>query len=83
MAQPPDPEIGRLLQASEAGNSAARNELFAALYRELHRLAQHHLARGVAPITLSATTLLHEAYLDISRRERLDFPDRNSRSSSI
>ena len=28
-------------------------------------------------MTLSATTLLHEAYLDISRRERLAFPDRN------
>ena len=48
------------------------------LYRELHRLAQHHLARGGGAMTLSATTLLHEAYLDISRREHLAFPERNS-----
>ena len=29
-------------------------------------------------MTLSATTLLHEAYLAISQRERLAFPERNS-----
>ena len=28
-------------------------------------------------MTLGATTLLHEAYLDISARERAAFPDRN------
>ena len=47
-------------------------------YRELHRLAQHHLSKGGGAITLSATTLLHEAYLDMSRREHLAFPERNS-----
>ena len=78
MAEPRQPEIGVLIQASQSGNIAARNELFAALYRELHRLAQHHLARSGGAITLSATTLLHEAYLDISRREHLAFPERNS-----
>jgi RNA polymerase sigma factor (TIGR02999 family) len=78
MAEPAGEEIGALVRASEAGNGAARNELFAMLYRELHRLAQHHLAKGGGPITLSATTLLHEAYLDISRREQLAFPERNS-----
>ena len=78
MADPPHPEIGVLIQASESGNTAARNELFAALYRELHRLAQHHLSKGGGSITLSATTLLHEAYLDISRREHLAFPERSS-----
>jgi RNA polymerase sigma factor (TIGR02999 family) len=78
MAEPPHPDIGVLIQASESGNTGARNELFAALYRELHRLAEHHLAKSGGPITLSATTLLHEAYVDISRREHLAFPDRNS-----
>jgi RNA polymerase sigma factor (TIGR02999 family) len=78
MAEPPDPDIGVLFQASEAGNPAAKNQLFAALYHELHRLALHHLARGGRQVTLSATTLLHEAYLDLSRRDRLAFPERNS-----
>lgn len=71
-------DIGALVQASDAGNGAARNELFAVLYRELHRLAQQHLAKSGGSVTLSATTLLHEAYLDISRREQLAFPERNS-----
>ena len=74
----PGADIGGLVQASEAGDKAAQNELFAMLYRELHRLAQHDLARSGGPLTLSATTLLHEAYLDISRREHLAFPERNS-----
>ena len=69
--------MGPLVRASENGNDAARDELFAMLYGELHRLAQHHLARSGGAVTLSATTLLHEAYLDISRREQLAFPERN------
>jgi RNA polymerase sigma factor (TIGR02999 family) len=51
--------------------------LFAALYDELHRLAQAHVRRSAGPITLSATTLLHEAYLNIAERSPLAFPDRN------
>lgn len=56
--------------------STPSDHLFAALYAELHRLAEHHLRRGSGELTLSATTLLHEAYLDISAREGLAFPDR-------
>lgn len=48
--------------------------LFADLYRELHRIAARQLRRN-APSTLGATTLLHEAYVDMSARAR-DFPDR-------
>lgn len=49
--------------------------LFAALYDELHRLAEHHLRKSGGEMTLSATTLLHEAYLSFSRRDNLAFPD--------
>ena len=41
-------------------------QLFAALYDELHRMARRELAKRGAGVTLGATTLLHEAYLDIS-----------------
>jgi RNA polymerase sigma factor (TIGR02999 family) len=51
--------------------------LFAALYGELHRMAQRELARHGA-VTLSATTLVHEAYLDIAGRQRAVFADRRS-----
>lgn len=52
------------------------DHLFAALYDELHRLAESQLRRGGAGLTLSPTTLLHEAYLRIGRQGELAFPDR-------
>ena len=39
-------------------------------------MARRELARRGAGVTLGATTLLHEAYLDISDREGASFPDR-------
>jgi RNA polymerase sigma factor (TIGR02999 family) len=48
--------------------------LFADLYGELHRLAARQLRRN-ACATLGATTLLHEAYMDMSSRSA-QFPDR-------
>lgn len=49
--------------------------LFRSLYDELHRLAQRQLRRD-AGVSLSATTLLHEAYLDLSERDPARYPDR-------
>jgi len=49
---------------------------FAALYDQLREIAQSALRRNGAHLGLSPTTLLHEAYLDISRRQSLQFPDR-------
>src|SRR5262245_37172593 len=43
-------------------------ELFPILYRELHRLAKRQLRRNGGAATLGATTLLHEAYLDLCAR---------------
>jgi RNA polymerase sigma factor (TIGR02999 family) len=50
--------------------------LFATLYEELHRLAETHLRQSGGDLTLSTTTVLHEAWLDVSARRPLDFPDR-------
>ncbi len=69
--------LADLVARADAGDAPARDALFAALYDELHRLAQSHIRRGGGNLTLGATTLLHEAYLDISRRAALAFPDRN------
>jgi RNA polymerase sigma factor (TIGR02999 family) len=60
----------------ENGDPAAADALFATLYGELHRLARRELARRGGLVTLGATTLLHEAYLDISARDGMVFPDR-------
>jgi RNA polymerase sigma factor (TIGR02999 family) len=66
-----------LLSKADAGDARARDALFATLYDELHRLAEAQLRRSGGPITLGTTTLLHEAYLEVSKREQLSFPDRS------
>jgi RNA polymerase sigma factor (TIGR02999 family) len=69
--------VASLIASAENGDPADAEALFAGLYGELHRLARRELARRGGPVTLGATTLLHEAYLDISRRDGLVFPDRS------
>ena len=59
----------------ESGDTAAADALFTELYSELHRMAKRELARRGSPASLSVTTLLHEAYLDISGRDGASFPD--------
>src|SRR6185369_1230378 len=66
------------LAAAGQGDRAAADTLFAALYKELHGMAQVELAKRGGGTTLGPTTLLHETYLDISRRVRALFPDRRS-----
>jgi RNA polymerase sigma factor (TIGR02999 family) len=69
------PTVSSLIGAAESGDSVAADALFAALYAELHRMAKRELARQGAPASLSVTTLLHEAYLDISACDGCSFPD--------
>jgi len=71
-----DSPLAALVSRAEDGDLTARDALFTALYDELHRLAQSHVHRNGGQVTLSATTLLHEVYLDIAQRERVAFPDR-------
>src|SRR3954470_20582421 len=70
-------DLTTLLASAELGDRAAADALFTALYEELHRMARRELSRRGAGVTLGATTLLHDAYLDISGREGAAFPDRN------
>jgi RNA polymerase sigma factor (TIGR02999 family) len=67
--------ITSLILATESGDRSAADALFAALYSELHRMAKSQLARNGSGVTLGATTLLHEAYLNIAGREAAKFPD--------
>jgi RNA polymerase sigma factor (TIGR02999 family) len=70
-------DITTLLVSAELGDRAAADQLFTALYEELHRMARRELSKRGAGVTLGATTLLHDAYLDISGREGTEFPDRS------
>jgi len=63
-------------QQPPAGDAESRVDLFTTLYADLRRIAQSALRRSGPQLTVSPTTLLHEAWLKISGREALEFPDR-------
>lgn len=62
--------------SADHGSSQPPEAHFAALYRELRGLARRELARSGPGASLGATSLLHEAYLDIAQRTGMAFPDR-------
>lgn len=68
--------LSSLIEAAEKGDGSATEALFSTLYSELHRLAKRELARRGGGVSLSVTTLLHEAYLDMAGRGGATFPDR-------
>jgi RNA polymerase sigma factor (TIGR02999 family) len=72
----PNGFMADLVARADSGDRAAKDALFTALYGELHRLAHSHVQRSAGNLTLSTTTLLHEAYMDISRRDALAFGSR-------
>src|SRR5687768_1940517 len=53
----------------------AKEQLFATLYHELHRLAHRAINRNGKRFSLDTTTLLHELYLSIRDRDQVRFPD--------
>lgn len=69
-------ELDALIQRADAAEPQAAERLFALLYHELHRLAEHHLSRQGRTLTLGSTTLVHEAYLNMAGRDGVAFPDR-------
>ena len=77
MADTRGSSLAGMVAGADAGDADAKAALFTALYDDLHRLAQSHLRRSAGPLTLGATTLLHEAYLSIAGRDQAAFPDRN------
>jgi RNA polymerase sigma factor (TIGR02999 family) len=70
-----DSELCSLIEAVEHGGGTAAEALFNALYSELHRLAKIQMARAGYGVSVSATTILHEAYVDMAGRST-KFPDR-------
>lgn len=55
-------DVARLLQAVDAGDQKAAEELLPVVYQELRRLAKARLAGEQVGQTLQATDLVHEAY---------------------
>jgi RNA polymerase sigma factor (TIGR02999 family) len=75
---PPCPmsEITELIKRVNAGDSAARESLFAVLYQDLRTLARSRLRRSETITLLDTTSLVHESYLRYVNSRDLDFADR-------
>jgi RNA polymerase sigma factor (TIGR02999 family) len=67
-----------LLNRIHAGDSTARDALFAAAYAELHRLAQARLRAGGRNAVLDTTCLVHESYLRFVDAGELSSEDRQA-----
>jgi len=68
-------DIASLIAASDSGDRAAAEKLFSILYAELRAMAKRELARQGGNISLGASTLLHQAYLDMAERTGAAFAD--------
>jgi RNA polymerase sigma factor (TIGR02999 family) len=73
--EPTNQIIGTLIDLAERGDAVSASKLFTLLYGQLHRLAKRQLARQ-GDVSISATTLIHEAYLDMAMQQGQSFPDR-------
>ncbi|HKY92783.1 MAG TPA: ECF-type sigma factor [Nevskiaceae bacterium] len=70
-------EVTQLLDAVRAGDRAAADRLFTAVYDELRSLARRRLARE-STLTLEPAVLVNEAYLRLCRQP--DLPGRDRRA---
>jgi RNA polymerase sigma factor (TIGR02999 family) len=59
-------DVTRLLGAAGGGDRAAVDQLYRAVYSELHRLAQSQMRREGRALTLQPTVLVNEAYLRLA-----------------
>jgi len=71
-------QLTELLGRLQAGDAEARDALFAAAYRELHRLARSRLRDGGRDAVLDTTCLVHEAYLRFVSAGELRAEDRRA-----
>jgi RNA polymerase sigma factor (TIGR02999 family) len=68
--------VSLLIQAAERRDQSAADALFSSLYSELHRIAKRELARQGVPVSLGATTLLQQAYIQMAPKDGTAFSDR-------
>lgn len=68
-------DVTRLLKELGHGERAL-DALLAAVYDELRNVARHQLSAERADHTLQPTALVHEAYLKLSRLDRMQWHNR-------
>lgn len=72
----PKGDVTRLLEAWSGGDRTALDSLLPLVYQEVRLLARRHLGGERRGHTLQTTDLLHEAFLDLVRLERIRWRDR-------
>jgi len=72
----PRSDVSALIERHRNGDAAAFDELMAALYGELRRLAAYHLQGERPGHTLQPTALVHEAYLRLCHDDRAAWENR-------
>jgi RNA polymerase sigma factor (TIGR02999 family) len=70
-------DVTRLLEAWGGGDYAALDRLVPLIYEDLRRLARRHMRGERAGHTLQTTALVHEAFLDLARLDRIRWQDRS------
>jgi RNA polymerase sigma factor (TIGR02999 family) len=79
--KPADPEspadVTQWLQSLGEASPQASSQLFEMLYAELRRLARGHLRREAPGHTLSATSLVHEAWFRMAAQTRTQWQNRS------
>jgi len=68
--------ITRILHELRGGSDSAAAVLMPLVYDELRAMAHRRLSPGARDVTLDTTALVHEAYLRLFDRSRLDWKDR-------
>ena len=68
--------VTQLLVQVSHGDAEAMAAVMPLLYRELHKLARHHLGRERPNHTLQPTALVHEAYVQLAAQQRVHWQNR-------
>src|SRR5271170_5238343 len=66
------PELTHLIEASQKGDRQAADQLLPLIYDELRKLAAAKMSAEAPGHTLSATALVHEAYLRLVGDQQFD-----------
>lgn len=76
MAEPPPKPVTKLLASAARGEPDSHEQLFQAIYQELHRIAKTRMADEPAGLTLQTTALVHEAYIKLGGGDGTVFANR-------
>ncbi len=73
---PSPPNVTGMLRDWSNGDREAQDQLFRAVYNELHRQASGYLRHENPGLSLQTTDLIHEAYLRLIDQQHVDWQNR-------